>query len=44
MLDLAGAEEEGARAVEVLSLAEEEGELSVDDVPGVVFVVVEVLG
>jgi len=29
---------------EVLSFADEEGELSVDDVPGLVFVVVEVLG
>ena len=44
MLDAARAEDEGARAGEVLSFADEEGELSVDDVPDLVFVVVEVLG
>jgi len=44
MLDSARTEHEGARAGEVLSFAEEERELSVDDVPGLVFVVVEVLG
>jgi hypothetical protein len=44
MLDAARAENEEARAGEVLSFAEEEGELSIDDVPGLVFVQVEVLG
>jgi len=44
LFDTAGAEDKRTRAGEVLSFAEEEGELSVEDPPGLVFVVVEVFG